>query len=256
MIISHKFGFIFFKPSKVAGTSLELALSPHCGENDIVTPLANLNKALDEGEYNHSPRNLYGYYEHMTPVEIERKVGKPWETYDKVTIIRNPYDMVISRWYWMIHQYENPNDVEHLPPFWTRFMDTLSDGNLTIERVLRSILYRWIDRRKIRNYIEKDDFTTFAENFPPYWTNDNYYFDPKGGLYPNIFIRFERLQRTYEQFCNDSGIPIKRPLPRAKTKVRPKKSSPSEIYTSQARDAIDHQFERQIGEFGYGFPED
>ena len=40
MIVSHKHKFIFLKTKKTAGTSIELALSPFCGDSDILAPLA------------------------------------------------------------------------------------------------------------------------------------------------------------------------------------------------------------------------
>ena len=39
MIVSHKHRFVFPKSQKTGGTSLELALSRICGEDDIITPL-------------------------------------------------------------------------------------------------------------------------------------------------------------------------------------------------------------------------
>ena len=39
MILSHKYKFIFVKPAKVAGTSLELALRPLLGPDDVATPV-------------------------------------------------------------------------------------------------------------------------------------------------------------------------------------------------------------------------
>lgn len=43
MILSRSFGFLFIKNKKTAGTSLEIALSRHCREDDIVTPLPTAN---------------------------------------------------------------------------------------------------------------------------------------------------------------------------------------------------------------------
>ena len=39
MIISPCHKFIFLKPRMVAGTSVEVTLAQHCGEDDIVTPI-------------------------------------------------------------------------------------------------------------------------------------------------------------------------------------------------------------------------
>jgi hypothetical protein len=46
MIVSHKHKFIFLKTKKTAGTSIELALSPFCGDSDILVPLARAEETL------------------------------------------------------------------------------------------------------------------------------------------------------------------------------------------------------------------
>ena len=40
MIVSHKNRFIFLKTRKTAGSSIEIALSKHCGPEDIITKIA------------------------------------------------------------------------------------------------------------------------------------------------------------------------------------------------------------------------
>ena len=39
MIVSFQHEFIFVKTRKTAGTSIEMALTPFCGPDDIVTPI-------------------------------------------------------------------------------------------------------------------------------------------------------------------------------------------------------------------------
>lgn len=46
MILSHRHRFIFIKGKKVAGTSIEIALSSICGKDDIVTPITPIDELL------------------------------------------------------------------------------------------------------------------------------------------------------------------------------------------------------------------
>ena len=44
MILSEKHKFVFIKGMKVAGTSVEMALSTLCGPHDIVTPISPIDE--------------------------------------------------------------------------------------------------------------------------------------------------------------------------------------------------------------------
>ena len=44
MIYSKKHNFLFLKGVKVAGTSVEIALSKLCGNQDIISPIANIDE--------------------------------------------------------------------------------------------------------------------------------------------------------------------------------------------------------------------
>lgn len=57
MIISHKHKFIFIKPEKTAGSSLEIALSKYCGQEDIITTLGEEYIRKNLGYL--GPRNYY-----------------------------------------------------------------------------------------------------------------------------------------------------------------------------------------------------
>ena len=44
VIVSHEHGFVFMKTRKTAGTSVEIALSRVCGEDDVITPVTETTR--------------------------------------------------------------------------------------------------------------------------------------------------------------------------------------------------------------------
>ncbi|MEI7035757.1 sulfotransferase family 2 domain-containing protein [Fulvimonas yonginensis] len=123
MIISHKHRFIFLKTNKTAGTSIEIALSKFCGPEDVITPISPADEEIRRGLGYPGPQNYmapwrdYGlrdlallvlkghrkmrYFNHISGREVRELVGaKVWNSYYKFCFERNPYDRVISHYYW------------------------------------------------------------------------------------------------------------------------------------------------------------
>ena len=81
MIISHKYKFILFRPQKVAGTSIQLAMGIQCGESDIVPLLRPKDKydkdcesffeRYKERNYSHEIKNA-----HLGPKSVLKNFGK------------------------------------------------------------------------------------------------------------------------------------------------------------------------------------
>lgn len=91
MIISHKHKFIFLKTRKTAGSTLEKILYPYLGEFDICTG----SERDGTPQLNTSDRNG-----HMNWTQIENSYPQEWKDYYKFTIERNPWDKVVSSYFW------------------------------------------------------------------------------------------------------------------------------------------------------------
>lgn len=127
MILSHDHKLIFLKPQKVAGTSFELALAKYLGSRDIITPNEpDDDRIKDERgfrgaqNYKFTPGDLLHqrkykeiakailrgrmprkYFHHIPASAVKRRVGEAvWADYLKVSIVRNPWDIVVSKFYW------------------------------------------------------------------------------------------------------------------------------------------------------------
>ena len=139
MIISHRYQFIFVKTGKVGGTSLEIALSRFLGPDDVITTISwkdeldrhrrgfrtaqNFDKTFGELRLSEYPRWLRSallrrfrrgeeglrgglsrpdkYRGHMNAKEIKARIGdQVWDEYYKFSIERNPWDKMVSKYFW------------------------------------------------------------------------------------------------------------------------------------------------------------
>lgn len=128
MILSHRHRFIFLKTGKTAGTSVELLLRKACGPDDVITPVTpddeELARAIGApGPQHWEPRRRSPsdwsrqrvrrllrrpprrppstYWNHMPAAVVREVVGDDiWQSYHKVSIERDPWDKVVSTYYW------------------------------------------------------------------------------------------------------------------------------------------------------------
>lgn len=244
MIISHKHKFIFTKPRKVAGTSVEVALSKFCGPDDIITENVS-STDIDEDSYLDYARNHDGYFNHMRAGRIKQKIGKKiWDDYIVFTIVRNPWDMVVSRYFW---------NKKNVTPRKTPKEILLEIANKPFSIDLYGKLFNAVKRlRKNTELTEDDDFRTFVlKKLPANISNTKYYFDWKGKPFNDFVIRYEHLDEDFKTVCEKIGI-LYEPLPLLKTKTR-KERDCREFYDDELRERVANKFKKEIEYFGYTF---
>lgn len=126
MIISEKYKFIFLKPYKVAGSSIEFALSSILSNIDVATYLSkdeekarqklfglceqNNRKKLSDLIQNFSKQNKRDlqkfkwpkkFHPHCSADDVKSYLGDAkFNDYKKISIVRNPWDYLLSFYHW------------------------------------------------------------------------------------------------------------------------------------------------------------
>ncbi len=225
MIISHKHRFIFVKTDKTAGTSIEIALSEFCGEEDIITPIVledeKRRAALGfRGAQNYKfPLHRYtpqdwlytvrrrrsaGFYNHA-PISLAKRhlSAEQWTSYFKFTVERNPWDKVISYYFWMHPREPRP---------------TLSE-------------YIASGRAKSKRGIEL--------------------YTIQGKVAVDKIMRFENLQVDLEEVARRLGLPHVPRLPVTKHSTRQDKRHYRDQLSLEDRDRIAELYRAEIALLGY-----
>jgi DNA-binding cell septation regulator SpoVG len=237
VIISHRHRFIFMKTRKTAGTSLEIALSAHCGPEDVITPIVPEDEAtraelgfpgpqncripLDRfpfGQGQHTPRQVAAmvrrrkapqYFNHIPAAQVRRAIGRDvWDSYFKFTIERNPFDKAVSG-YW----------------YYTKKKD---------------------QRPKLED---------FLLGLPPKTMSDWHIYSIGQEIAVDFVARQERLVHDLDLLSARLGINISMPSTRAKGGHRQDRRHFSESLTPLARSRIELVCWREIAAFGYEWQE-
>ena len=147
--MSHRHRFIFLKTRKTAGTSIELALARVCGPDDTITSLNPKDEEIRRAQGLPGPQNVEApplrrrAFNHM-PARMARKaVGRrTWDDYYRFSVERNPWDAMVSAYYWSFRHSDAPPFEEWLQG---DQVDNLAknagiyrlDGEIAVHRLLR-----------------------------------------------------------------------------------------------------------------------
>lgn len=239
MIVSHSRKFIFIKTAKTAGTSLEIVLSKYCKDGDIITPLspneekkrAELGGVAPQGyttparelSFSRQLRSLFqgrGYPKftsHSPAWEIKKKLPREiWDSYYKFTVVRHPFDQVVSGYFWSVSVMEKEGRPKYFD--WNDFDQYLRYHPEYLN-------YNW------KFYTENDrplvDFVVKYENM----REDLRLLSKRLGLSHNIF---DEMAAT-----------------RMKSEFRPRDSDKDSLLTDKHKQLIRLLCEKEMKMFGY-----
>lgn len=174
MILSHANNFIFLKTTKTAGTSFEIALSKYAGPDDVVTPISDEDEATRAKLGYRGPQNYLEqpptllerlglrrqrrrFSNHIQAALVRERLGpEAFARFFKVAVVRNPYDLTVSRYYWS-HRKEGATSPEHFRT-WLLSRPEILRKNFNITHIDGTCAVDFMMRYETL----KDDIGTFA----------------------------------------------------------------------------------------------
>lgn len=227
MIINHKHRFIFMRTKKTASTSIEMALSASCGEEDTITYM-NIREEAWKLEHGYKPAQNFlvplrhwtlsdtlkfvfkarrpGYAMHISAASLKRRVdSSTWKNYFKFCVERNPFDRAISLYHWRTKK-------EATKPSLPEFVRSLDEQSLS--------------------------------NFHIYSVN--------GIVEADQIIRYEQLEQGLKDVCAHLGLaPFD--LPHAKSEFRSSPAHYRDLMTDEVRLIVERACYREMKLLDYQY---
>ena len=221
MLISHTHHFIYTKTIKTAGTSVEIyfedaCLSPH---SDVVRGHVIEQTITDAGIIGYRGPDPSGrqWYNHMAAALIRERIGTAiWDSYFKFCVIRNPFDRLVSNWWFTM-------DLPHR----THYAEASA-----AER--RAAFGQWaVDH--VAEIVDRDKYTI------------------NGEICVDYFARYERLLADIATICARVGYAY-RPerLGMYKTGYRLVEQPLADYYDAATIGLVEATFGWELRHFGYG----
>ncbi len=221
-IISHTHKFVYFKPRKVAGSSLLVAFGQHCAQPDIVTAPGNTEGFL------RNAMNDTGLATHTYPADIKSIMqAADWCSYFKVTCVRNPWDAAVSMLFWRISR-RNRKGLRFSPAVEREILDGTIDVRIPEYREQMTLIIGRV-----------------SQNIP-------FYFDEEGRPWADHYIRYEALQSGFDEACDRIGLP-RSTLPRLKSYSRDHALGYRRFFDDELREAMHASTAPIIEHFNYRF---
>jgi hypothetical protein len=223
MVISHKYKFIFIHLGKTGGDSVTQALADFCdpSRRDVVKENQTLHK---------------NFHKHAKAWEIQKgfeELRWNYQRYFKFFVIRNPYEILHSDYYF--HKYAGEKYYPESPP----------------EPGIKD--YDWF----FKCHKTKDmTFSDYVKNVYGHWDKGfiaNWGMDFNKKLIVDYICRNENLDQDFSYVCGKVGLPNIQ-LPKANTTqelLSKKRPSPKEDFTPELIEFVEKTFSEEIKRYGY-----
>lgn len=235
---------------KCAGSSVEFTLLQHCGEEALCTggiekEERSLGYISRNNIFQEDGQQKGRFHSHTWPNLFFERIENAldWKDYTKVTIVRNPWDALVSYYWWWASSPESQSKNSFVN-FEITKDDSIDQAKWKFENFI-NILGKTesVQPNKFGQPIFVEDtpidyFSKINENF----INDSI----------DIYLSFENLQSDFDKLSNRLGI-ASQELFRFKTKHRKIKRHYSEYYSQVTRNAVEMRFPKTIEKFGYRF---
>lgn len=115
MLVSHRKAFIYTKTAKTASTSVESYFEPWClPEGTWQFEHGREETVCDEGIIGYRGEETAGktWFNHMPCAEIRRLLGEEtWQRYFKFAVIRDPFDKLLSGYFFQVRPEGSPAEL-------------------------------------------------------------------------------------------------------------------------------------------------
>ena len=239
MLVSHRKQFIFTKTAKAAGTSVESYFEQYC------MPDGEWQESHARDEYV-SEAGVIGYrgpdpsastwYNHMSARRIRDLIGQDiWDRYFKFTVVRNPFDKLISGFFMAENAKRKYSYTQRLKASAKQILDR---GNP-------------IDRVKGKTGIER--FRCWIQKGGAINDRDKYLID--GQECVDYFIRFENLHEGIKHVCDHLSIPFEPArIPEFKKGKRHHRIQIRDYYDHETAQIVQKIYAWELERFGYDLP--
>ena len=250
---------------KVAGSSVEVALTPWAGDSDILTGTSYLEE-LSASEYAYKDRNNFCilkedkqqltvvpiFSSHCTSADMSMRYDGSLsiKDYFSFSIVRNPWDLCVSYFWWTYNNYSllgNNNQPQQ------NFDESLQPMSYDTPPILKAKFQTWCESYfNWQEAIEENIFgvvnegDTVLEAFSR--IQESFFMDEN----IHSFLKFENLQHDFYQVCKKLEVPQSQLL-NLKSKIRKSKLSYSDYYNVYTKDLIYNVFQKTIKRFNYKF---